>query len=165
MGLPPVAPSQSLCVGPREVENRRKEETLIKVYELHRPGKGGVACRSAPTPEWWTPQSKARFSKQKYKVPSWTWTLDTQGIICLWKLLSRVRLCNPMDWSLPGSSVHGIIQDRKLEWVNVPFSRGSSQPRNWTQVSHIAGRFFTVWDTREAQLDLNFRYTRNNLLI
>ena len=45
--------------------------------------------------------------------------------------------------SLPGSPVHGILQARILEWVTVPFSRGSSQPRDQTQVSHIAGRFFT----------------------
>ena len=48
-------------------------------------------------------------------------------------------------------TVHGILQARILEWVAVPFSRGSSQPRDQTQVSHIAGRFFTSWATREAQ--------------
>ena len=53
-------------------------------------------------------------------------------------------------WSLPGSSVHGILQARRLDWVASPFSRGSSWPRGWTWVSHIAGRFFTVWATREA---------------
>ena len=47
--------------------------------------------------------------------------------------------------------VHGILQARILQWVALPFSRGSSQPRDWTQVSHIAGRFFTSWATREAQ--------------
>ena len=45
----------------------------------------------------------------------------------------------------------GILQARILEWVAVPFSRGSSQPRDRTQVSHHAGRFFTIWATREAQ--------------
>ena len=44
-----------------------------------------------------------------------------------------------------------FLQARILEWVAVPFSRGSSQPRDWTQVSHIAGRFFTSWATKEAQ--------------
>jgi len=48
---------------------------------------------------------------------------------------------------------HGILQARILEWVAVPFSRGSSQPRDRTQVSHIAGGFFTNWATREAQKD------------
>ena len=52
--------------------------------------------------------------------------------------------------SLPGSSVHGIVQARILEWVAIPLSRGSSQPRDLTQVFHFAGRFFTVWATREA---------------
>ena len=46
--------------------------------------------------------------------------------------------------------VHGILQASILEWVAIPFSRGSSQPRDWTQVSHILGEFFTVWATREA---------------
>ena len=54
-------------------------------------------------------------------------------------------LCNPMDYT-----VHGILQARILEWVAFPFSRGSSQPRDWTQVSRIAGGFFTSWVTREA---------------
>ena len=54
--------------------------------------------------------------------------------------------CDPMDYT-----VHGILQARVLESVAFPFSRGSSQPRDRTQVSHIAGRFFTVWTTREAQ--------------
>ena len=54
-------------------------------------------------------------------------------------------LCNPMDYT-----VHGILQARILEWVAFPFSRGSSQPRDQTQVSHIAGGFFTIWTTREA---------------
>ena len=53
-------------------------------------------------------------------------------------------LCDPMDCSLPGSSVHGISQARILEWVAISFSRGSSRPRDRTPVSHIAGRRFTV---------------------
>ena len=52
-------------------------------------------------------------------------------------------LCNPMNYSLPDSSVHGILQSRILEWVATSFSRVSSQPRNRCQVSHIAGGFFT----------------------
>ena len=56
---------------------------------------------------------------------------------------SCLTLCNPMDCSPPGSSVHGILQARILEWVAISFSRGSSQPRDRTQVSRIAGRCFT----------------------
>ena len=62
---------------------------------------------------------------------------------------SRLTLCDPMC-SLPGFSVHGIFQARVLEWVDISFSRGSSQPRDQTRVSHIVGRRFTLWATREA---------------
>ena len=58
-------------------------------------------------------------------------------------------LCDPMDCRLPGFYVHGIFQARILEWVAVSFSRRSSRPRDWTQVSRIVGRRFTVWSTRE----------------
>ena len=63
---------------------------------------------------------------------------------------SCLTLCDPMDWSPPGSSVHGILQARILEWGAISSSRGSSQPRDWTWVSYIAGRRFTLWATREA---------------
>ena len=59
-------------------------------------------------------------------------------------------LCDPMDCSLSDSSVHGILQARILEWVVMPTFNGSSQPRDRTQVSRIAGGFFTIWATREA---------------
>ena len=65
-------------------------------------------------------------------------------------------LCNPMDCSPPGSSVHGILQARILEWGAIPFSRGSSQPGDQTQVSCIAGRLFTVQITRKAYPDIDF---------
>ena len=55
-----------------------------------------------------------------------------------------------MDCTPQSSSVHGILQARILEWVAISFSRGSSQPRDQTQVSRTAGRFFTIWTTREA---------------
>ena len=66
-------------------------------------------------------------------------------------------LCYPVACSppAPGSSVHGLLQARILEWIAIFFSRGSSQPRNWTQVSRIAGRFFTSWTTGEAPLPLS----------
>ena len=53
-------------------------------------------------------------------------------------------LCDPMDYSLPGSSVHGIFQAIVLEWIAISFSKESSQPRDWTQISHIVDRRFTV---------------------
>ena len=68
-----------------------------------------------------------------------------------WKSLSRVWLCDPIDYT-----VHGILQARDthsriLNWVASPFSRGFSQPKDRTQVSRIAGGFFTSWATRETQ--------------
>ena len=57
-------------------------------------------------------------------------------------------LCDPMDYSLPGSPAYGILQARILEWVSTPFCRGSSQPKDGLCVSRIAGKFFT---TRKAQ--------------
>ena len=56
-----------------------------------------------------------------------------------------------MDHSPPSSSVHGISQERALQWVAIRFSKGSSWPRGWTPVSGMAGTFFTNWATREAQ--------------
>ena len=58
-------------------------------------------------------------------------------------------LCNPMDCSLPGFSIHGIFQASVLEWVAISFSRGSCWPRNRTGASCIAGRCFTLLATRE----------------
>ena len=67
-----------------------------------------------------------------------------------WQVVqSCPNLCDPMDCSLPGSSVHGIFQARVLEWVAISFSRGSSWPRDRTRISHIVGRCFTVWVMRE----------------
>ena len=57
-----------------------------------------------------------------------------------------------MDYSPPGSSVHGILQARILEWVDIPFTKGSSHPRYQMWVSRVAGKFFTVRATREAKL-------------
>ena len=84
---------------------------------------------------------------------------------------SCLTLCDPMDYT-----VHGILQARILEWVAVPFSRRSSQPRDQTQVSHIAGRFYTNWATMEAQrkdrqikiystVSLNLFFTRGSVIL
>ena len=70
--------------------------------------------------------------------------------ICVLVAQSYPTLSKSMDFSLPDSSVHGILQVRILNWVAIPFSRGLSQPRDWPLVFHIAGRFFTVWATRES---------------
>ena len=79
-------------------------------------------------------------------APSW------YILLCVWVCAKSLQLCptlcNLMDCNPPGSSVCGILQARILEWVALCFSRGSSQPRDWIQVSCIAGGF---WATREAQ--------------
>ena len=69
-----------------------------------------------------------------------------QGKVKAEMLVSQLSktICDPMDCSPPGSSVHGIFQERVLEWVAIPFPRESSWPRDWTPVSCIAGRFFTI---------------------
>ena len=82
------------------------------------------------------------FSRQEYwsglSFPSLSQDKESEvGQLCL-------TLCDPMDCGLPGSSIHGILQARLLEWVAISFSRGSSQPRDRTQVSHIAGRCFNL---------------------
>ena len=58
--------------------------------------------------------------------------------------------CDTMDWSPSGSAVHGILQARILEWGVISLSRGTARPRNWTQISRIAGRCFTNWATRKV---------------
>ena len=67
--------------------------------------------------------------------------------VCVCVLVAQLclTLCDPMDCSPPGSSVHGILQARILEWIAISFSRGSSQLRDQTQVSCIGSRFFTIW--------------------
>ena len=69
--------------------------------------------------------------------------------VCVLVARSCPSPCDPMGCSPLGSSVCGIFQARILEWVAISFSRGSSWPRDWTQVSCIAGRLFIVWATRE----------------
>ena len=63
--------------------------------------------------------------------------------VCVLVAQACPTLCNPTDCNPPDSSVHGILQARILEWIAIPFSGVSSQPRDWTRVSCIASRFFT----------------------
>ena len=72
------------------------------------------------------------------------YVLALSGVSEVLVVQSCPMLCDPMDCSTPGSSVHGILQARTLEWLPIPFSRGPSQPRDQTRVSCIAGRGFTI---------------------
>ena len=75
------------------------------------------------------------------------------------KLLSCPTFCDPVDCNRPGSSIHGIFQARILEWVAIFFSRGSSWHQDWTQVSRIAGKLFTLWATGEHLLIVKYSMT------
>ena len=76
---------------------------------------------------------------------------STPDPTCVCFAQSCPTLCDPMDCSLPGFSVHGILQGRIREWIAVSFSRGSSWTRDWTLVSCIEGRFFTIWAIGKTQ--------------
>ena len=85
------------------------------------------------------------------------------GAICAQSLQLCPTLCEPMDHSLPGPTVHGILQAGLLEWVAISFSRGSLRPRHGTCVSCIASGFFYHWATAEAHCTIDsttfFGYT------
>ena len=102
------------------------------------------------------------------------WVLCVSVFVCLYVYVcvlviqSCLTLWDPMDCNLPGSSVYGIILAKILEWVAIPFSKGSSRPRDWTWVSCIAGGFLTIWAAREAHilwntaLQIGTTYEQNN---
>ena len=101
-----------------------------KKHSTHKPLKVWHFC--------WLTLQQCLFSK-----------IGNQAVLCVYTQLCLTR-CDPMVCSLSGSSVHGILQARILEWVAISFSRGSSWPRNQTQVSCIAGRFFNNRVMRKA---------------
>ena len=77
-------------------------------------------------------------------------TLIDSAAAAVKSLQSCPTLCDPIDSTPPGSAIPGILQARTMEWVAISFSRRSSQLRDWTQVSRIVGRCFTIWATREV---------------
>jgi len=115
-------------------------------------GQGGLACcspwgrKELDTTEWLNWTDLNRLERHGFRG-HWLSFLLWNARVCAQLLQLCLTLCNPMDCSL---SVYGMLQARILEWVAISFSRGSSQPRDQTWVSLIAGRFFTVWATREA---------------
>ena len=104
---------------------------------------------ASPPADLWARHEDQRLSAADEVL----WLIFTPHFDMKWSEVtqSSPTLCEPMDYSPPGSSVHGIFQARILEWVAISFSRGSSQPRDRTQLSHSAGRHFNLWATREAQ--------------
>ena len=98
------------------------------------------------------PGLKHSFSQMHPRLPFPSlFSCNNKECVCLLLAQLCLTLCDAMDWSLPGSSGHGIFQARILEWVAISFSRGSSWPRDQNWGSCIAGGFFTVWAPREAQ--------------
>ena len=90
-----------------------------------------------------------REAPKSYILPSYSEEIEESE--------SRSVMSNSLQ---PHTIVHGILQARILEWVAFPFFRGSSQPRGWTQFSHVAGRFFTSWaNGREAQWQTFFSFS------
>ena len=95
----------------------------------------------------WEQQSGEAIRRQYLAVEEMAdWLSESESVA-----QSCSTLCNPMNYSPLGLSVLGTVQARIQEWVATPFSRGSSQPRDQTQISCTVGRFFTIWTTREAQ--------------
>ena len=83
--------------------------------------------------------SEARCCKEQYCIGTWN-----VRSMCVCTLVTQLTLCDHMDCSPPGFSVHGTLQARIVDWNAIPFSRGTSQPRDQTLVSCITGRFFTI---------------------
>ena len=106
------------------------------------------------------------FFRESSSPRNCTWGSNITGRLCLlsyqeilsmllrnflskWSCSVVSDSCEPMDYSLPDSSIHGIFQARVLKCVVISFSRACSWPRDWTPVSHIASRWFTIWATSD----------------
>ena len=133
----PIAFSQEIS-GWRASLERDRELILAALPPLKELALGGTAVGTGLNAPAGFDTAVAEFtflvSKIKYFYES--------GCVLVTELC--LTLCEPMDCSPPGFSVHGILQARILEWIAIPFSRGTSQPRDQTLGSYIAGRFFTI---------------------
>ena len=131
--------------------------TLCDPIDGSPPGSAVPGILQARTLEWVAISFSSAWKwKVKVKLHSHIWLLATPWT-AVYQASPSMRFYRQEYWSgvpLPSPCdcmVHGILQAIRLEWVAIPFSRGSSQPRDRTQVSHIAGRFFTSWATSKAQ--------------
>ena len=127
-----------------------KEQQWARDLERNREGEWEKE-RDRATAVWCTDMGdrdvlKTFFGSFSLRCEVWWWWW--------WGLVTKscMTLCDPMDYSLPGSSVHEILQARILKWVAISFSRWSAQPRNRTRVSCIAGGFFANWAMRKLEL-------------
>ena len=134
-----------------------KLRELVMDREAWRAAIHGVAKSRTQLSDWTEHLSSCKFMKKR-KKPG----------VCANGLQLCPTLCNPMDCCMPGCSVHGILLARILEWVAMPFSRGSSWPRDWTWVSCsscIADRFFTMshWGSPKSQ-EYPWKFWRTRLV-
>ena len=163
-------PSCSLLLERNAAFPPRSLRREVVFWSCPRPCRGGLALRPQPTQQGATAQSPWGAVCPTWMV-GWGWARWEAGVnwstfsvtlnieaaniwVLGWSEVLLPQLCptlwDPLDWSLPGSSVHGILQARILEWLAISFSGGSSQHRDRTLVSCIAGSLLTVWATREA---------------
>ena len=119
--------------------------TLSDPMDCSSPGSSVHGIFQARVLEWDAIAFSGIISRFCFSINSWPSWLFISIYLPLLVTQSCPALCNPIDYSLPGSSVHEILQARIAKWVAIPFSRVSSRPRDWTWVSCIAGGFFTVW--------------------
>ena len=122
----------------------------------------GSARTSPQTKNYPTPKSKSAevenlgWTLLRWQFLRYIWSpLSYRVICCCLVAKSCPTLCDSMDCSPPGSSLHGILQARILEWVAIPFSRGSSWPRDWTRVSCIGTQILYHWAIWEAPTELS----------
>ena len=136
---------QVLLAAPRIFSCNMKTLRII-ACGIHIPDQG-----SNPGPLHWEHGVLATGPLGQSLTRIFDWGMNTRAgrdpfvYMCVLVAQSCLSLCDPMDCSPTGFSVHGILQARILEWVAIPFSRGSSWPRDQTLVSCVAGRFFTTW--------------------
>ena len=109
-------------------------------FDLHQ---GNISCKDGYN------KGQKRKTEQQQQI----WFVKSADLT-MWSRSVVSNFCDPMNCNLPGSSVHGILQARILQWVAISFSRGSSWPRDGTRVSSMAGRRFTIWAPREAQTSM-----------
>ena len=122
----------SLSVSSRAETNTKPANYATQVFSLH------PSYQDLSSFPGWRKWAGDRPSLERVRIG--IMMMKVKALVTQWCL----TLCDPMDCSLPGFSVHGILQARILEWAAIPFSRGSSQPRVQTRISCVAGGFFTV---------------------
>ena len=129
-----------LSIHPKEMKSLSQRDVCTSMF---------IAALSTNNKVW--KQAKCPLAHEWTKKMECIY-LPPHPLVSVLVIQSCLTLCDPMDCSSPGSSVHGVIQAKILEWVAISFSKGSSRPKDGTQISCTAGRFFTIWAAREAHI-------------